>query len=66
MAAKNAVLMMVDEFSILMAYDMTDNDPLSWQLEGPNEGTNDKVRKCAMSGAPDTQAMPTSFIIKTM
>jgi hypothetical protein len=45
---------MVDEFSISTPYSTASTDPLSWVLEG----TNDRVRKCSMSGAPDTQSMP--------
>eukprot|EP00931_Biecheleriopsis_adriatica_P059553 TRINITY_DN35649_c0_g1_i2.p1 TRINITY_DN35649_c0_g1~~TRINITY_DN35649_c0_g1_i2.p1 ORF type:complete len:1722 (-),score=283.85 TRINITY_DN35649_c0_g1_i2:324-4907(-) len=44
----------VDEFSFSMPYNATSGDPIRWILEA----TNDRVRRCVMSDAPDYQSMP--------
>jgi len=43
----------IDEFSFSMPYNSSVNAPSRWVLEG----TNDRVRRCILAGAPDYQAM---------
>ncbi|CAE6914925.1 petA [Symbiodinium natans] len=43
----------IDEFSFSMPYNNSANAPSRWVLEG----TNDRVRRCILNGAPDYQAM---------
>ncbi|CAK9092185.1 unnamed protein product [Durusdinium trenchii] len=45
---------LVDEFSISIPYNTTDSVPDRWILQG----SNDRVRRCVLSGAPSYQAMP--------